>query len=455
MTFDIAIIGGGPGGYTAADAAAKAGKSVVLFEERDLGGTCLNRGCIPTKALIHSAELYHAAKSSENLGVSAQEIAYNLDALHARKKEVVEQLRAGIAKMMKADKVTVVEGHATITGKQQVSCNGEVYEATDVVIASGSVPNLVPIPGIDGPGVYTSDDLLEDNPPKLESIAIIGGGVIGMEIASLYANLGLEVHVLEVADRILPPMDKEIAQRVTMLGKKIGMQIEAKVNIQKIAGEPGKVTLTYLDKKGNEQQLTVDGVLAATGRKGKLDGLFAEGCGWEPEVNRGIVADEAGATNQEHLWVIGDAKARNIQLAHVASAQARNVVAAICGKELPVDMNVVPSCVYVSPDVSSVGLTEAEAKEAGFEVKCGKAVTGSNGKCLIEDAPSGYAKIVTDAETGTILGAQLVFPRATDLIAELALAVQLKLTVKQLAQVIHPHPTFCEIIGDIANELAE
>ncbi len=454
MHYDIAIIGAGPGGYTAADEAAKAGKTVVLFEERDLGGTCLNRGCIPTKALIHAAETAHAAASSQDVGVSCENVTFDMAQAHARKNEVVGQLRDGIAKLMRADKVEVVEGHATIAGAGVVECAGNRYEADDIIIATGSVPNKVPIPGIDGPGVYTSDDLLEGEVIELSSIAIIGGGVIGMEIAGMYANAGVAVHVLEAAERILPPMDKDIAQRVAMLGKKQGMSISAGVRIQSIAGDPGSVTVTYLDKKGAEQQLVVDGVLAATGRRSNLEGLFAEGCDCVPEVGRGVVADASGATSVAHLWVIGDAKAGNIQLAHVASAQARNVVAAICGNDAPVDESVVPSCVYTSPDVASVGMTEAEAKDAGISVKCAKAVTGSNGKCLIEGAPSGFIKLVTCADTGVILGAQLVFPRATDMIAELTLAVQLKLTAAQLARAIHPHPTFCEAIGELARELS-
>lgn len=455
MKYDIAIIGAGPGGYVCADEAARSGKSVILFEERELGGTCLNRGCIPTKALIHSAELFGRARSSEKLGIFAPGIKADPATMHERKKKVVSDLRQGIEKMMKADKVTVVQGHATITGKQQITCSGETYEAEDIVLATGSVPNLVPIPGIDGPGVYTSDDLLEDGAPELASIVIIGGGVIGMEIASIYAILSREVHVLEAAERILPPMDKEISQRVAMLGKKNGMKIETAVNIKNIEGVPGKVTVSYQDKKGNEKKLIAEGVLAATGRRANLEGLFAETCDWKPELGRGVIADEKGATNLEHLWVIGDAKAGNIQLAHVASAQARNVVAAICGDEPAVDLSVVPNCVYVSPEVSSVGLTEAEAKAAGYKVRCGKRPTGANGKSLIDDSPSGYAKIVTDESTGRILGAQLVFPHATDLIAELALAVEMKVTIKQLARVIHPHPTFCEVIGDIACDLTK
>lgn len=226
-----------------------------------------------------------------------------------------------------------------------------------------------------------------------------------------------KVHVLEAAERILPPLDKDIAQRVAMLGKKQGMDIAAGVRILGIAGNPGAVTVTYLDKKGAEQALVVDGVLAATGRRSNLAGLFADGFGCEPQVERGVMADSTGATGVDHLWVIGDAQAGNIQLAHMAAAQARNVVA------------------------------------AGIAVRCAKAVTGANGKCLIEDAPSGFIKLATCANDGVILGAQLVYPRATDMIAELALAVELRLTAAQLARVIRPHLTFCEAIADLARDL--
>ena len=247
-------------------------------------------------------------------------------------------------------------------------------------------------------------------------------------------------------------MDKEIAQRLTMILKKRGLDIEAKATVQKIEGEPGNMTVTYVDKKGAEHTVTAQGVLAAAGRKANVDGLFGEN--FSLEMERGaIVGDVDGRTSVPHVYVIGDAKAKNIQLAHVASAQGENAVAVITGKKPPLDMSVVPSCVYTTPEIASVGLTEENAKANGIAVKSGKYLTGANGKCLIEGTESGYVKLVTDKENGRILGAQLVCPRATDMVGELALAIQKGLTAADLSEVIHPHPTFSEMLFGAAEGL--
>ncbi len=449
MNFDIAIIGGGPGGYNAAEKAAKLGMQVVLFEKEDLGGTCLNRGCMPTKALIHSAETYEAMLHAESLGVHAGEVTYDFAAMHARKAQVVQELRKGVEKLMKAGKIEVVYGQAQIAGSGVVTCNGETYEVKDIIIASGSKVAYPPIPGIRGEGVYNSRDILEGEGKMFSSLIIIGGGVVGVECASIYRALGCEVTVLEAADHILPVMDKEIAQRLTMMMKKRGCTVEAKAMVQKIEGTPGNMTVTYLDKKGKEVVVTAEGVLAAAGRCANVDGLFAEGVEVEMFKNA-IVGDEVGRTSLPHVYVIGDAKAKNIQLAHVAEAQGVNAVAVIAGKEPPIDMSVVPSCVYTNPEIAAVGLNEDQAKAAGLTPKAVKFLTGANGKCLIENTDSGYVKLVTDSETGRILGAQLVCPRATDMIGELALAVQKGITAEGLHAVIHPHPTFTEMISGAA-----
>lgn len=452
MKYDLAIIGGGPGGYEAAAKAGAAGLSVVIFEKAQLGGTCLNRGCIPTKALLHSAEAYgHMAKAAE-LGIKIDGLSYDFSAMHQRKAAIVDGLRQGIAKLMKMSKVTVVEGAAKVSGTNQITCNGEVYEAENIIIATGSVPFVPPIPGHELDGVYTSNELLENGGKELESLIVIGGGVIGVECASIYLPLGCKVTILELADHILPPMDKEIAQRLTMLLKKHGANIQTKVNVTSISGEPGKMTVTYVDKKGVESVVEGAGVLVATGRRANIEGLFAENCA--PETERGaVVGDNLGRTSIPNMYVIGDARARNIQLAHVASAQGKNVVDVILGKEPAIDESVVPSCVYTNPEIASVGMTEDEAKAAGIAVKCGKALTGANGKCIIEGSESGYLKLVSAADSGVLLGAQLVCPRATDMLAELTLAVQQKLTIAQLGAVIHPHPTICEMAAAASEQI--
>lgn len=452
MKFDIAIIGGGPGGYTAAEKAAKEGLQVVLFEKEDLGGTCLNRGCMPTKALLHSAETYAALGHAQTLGIQTQDVTYDFDAMHRRKDEVVTTLRQGVEKLMKANKITVVSGQARIEKAGVITCNGETYEGKDIIIATGSKVSYPPIPGIDLPGVWNSRDILEWGGQNFKSLVIIGGGVVGVECATLYRCLGCEVTVLEAADHILPFMDKEIAQRLTMILKKQGVKVEAKASVQKIEGAPGAMTVSYVDKKGVEQTVTAQGVLAAAGRKANLEGLF--GPDFSLELERGaIVGDVDGRTSVPHVYVIGDAKARNIQLAHVASAQGENAVAVIAGKKPPLDMSVVPSCVYTNPEIASVGLTEEGAKAAGIPVKTGKYLTGANGKCLIEGTESGYVKLVTDGTTGKLLGAQLVCPRATDMVGELTLAIQKGLTAGELSEVIHPHPTFSEMLFGAAEGL--
>lgn len=452
MHFDIAIIGGGPGGYTAAEKAAKAGLQVVLFEEEDLGGTCLNRGCMPTKALLHSAETFAALAHAQDLGVHTQGVSYDFAAMHQRKAQVVETLRQGVEKLMKANKITVVHGQACIQKAGVVTCNDETYEVQDILIATGSKVAYPPIPGIDLPGVYSSRDMLQGNGQDFASLVIIGGGVVGVEFASIYRCLGCQVTLLEAADHILPFMDREIAQRLTMILKKQGVTVEAKAMVQRIEGYPDAMTVTYTDKKGAEHQITAQGVLAAAGRIANLDGLF--GPDFSLELDRGaVVGDEIGRTSVPHVYVIGDAKARNIQLAHVASAQGENVIADILGKRPPLDMSVVPSCVYTVPEIASVGLTEEKAKADGIAVKTGKYLTGANGKCLIEGTESGYVKLVTDSATGRLLGAQLVCPRATDMVGELTVAIQKGLTAADLAQVIHPHPTFSEMLFGAAEGL--
>ncbi len=451
-TFDIAVVGAGPGGYTAAERAAAAGKSVVLFEERDLGGTCLNRGCIPTKALLRSAEAYHSATSSVDLGVSASDVTFDHSVAHARKSQVVTTLRDGIQALMDKAGVTVVAARATITAPGTLEAQGETYSAESIIIATGSAPAMPPIEGIRTPGVYNSDDLLGDGAPELSSIIIVGGGVIGIEFASMYSALGVAVTVVEAAERILPPFDKEIAQRMATTLKKRGVEINTRCRVMSFAGEPGSMQVTFEDKKGEPHTLSAEGVLVAVGRTPQTASLFAEGISVQTERGA-IMVDEMGQTSESGIYAIGDVRYHGIQLAHAASAQAENVVATICGDIRPVDEGLVPSCVYSFPEIAQAGISEAEAKEAGIEVVRAKALASANGKCLIEGVEGGMAKIVAEKGTGRIIGAQLVCPHATDMIAELALAIRNNLTAADLVGTIHPHPTVSEMVREAAVQL--
>lgn len=452
LEFDIAVIGGGPGGYTAAEKAAKAGKRTVLFEERQLGGTCLNRGCIPTKALLRSAEAYHKAASSADLGVTAQQVAYDADVAHFRKQQVVETLRGGVQALMEKSGVSVVEAHAQICGAHTVKAAGEEYQVGNIIIATGSKPAVPPIEGIRLPGVYTSDDLLDNSAPALRSIVVVGGGVIGLEFASMYSALGVQVAIVEAAERILPTFDKEIAQRMGTALKKRGVEVNTRCCVSSFAGKPGAMQVSFQNKKGETCTLEAEGVLVAVGRTPSTEGLFAESA--PLQLQRGaVVVDELGQTSIPNVYAIGDVRHHGIQLAHVAAAQAENVVSAILGKAREVDEHLVPSCVYTFPEIAQVGITEAQAKEQGIALVKGKALASANGKCLIEGVEVGMAKLLAKKETGEIVGAQLVCPHATDMIAELALAIKFGLTANDLVSAIHPHPTVSEMVRDAALQL--
>ena len=449
MRYDLAVIGGGPGGYTAAAAAAQAGLQVVLFEKDELGGTCLNRGCIPTKAMLHTAEVWSEMQQADTMGLHAEGLAFDWAAVLARRSAAVDTLRHGVEQLMKTGGVTVVSGTAVVTGEGTVQCGEVCYEAADIVIAAGAAPALPPIPGRDLPSVCTSDDLLEGESSRPASLVIIGGGVIGVELAGAYSAFGCQVTIVEAMDRLLPGMDRELGQRLAAQFKKQGVGVAVKSSVQEITREGDLLTVTYTDARGNTASVTAGKVLIATGRRPHAEALFSGE--YRPAFSRGgIVADEAGRTALPHLYVIGDAKAGNIQLAHLAEAQGKNVVAAILGKPLPVDTALVPSCIYTNPEIASIGMSEQQAKEAGLAVCCGKALSGANGRCVIAGCGAGFVKLVCEAGSGRLLGAQLCWPRATDLISELALAIRQHLTAAELTGLIHPHPTFSEGVQEAA-----
>ena len=440
MRYDVMIIGGGPGGYTAANKAARNGLKTVLFEKNKIGGTCLNRGCIPMKSLIQSAHVYKDAKDGELFGVSAQNVSLNYDRVKERRDEVVTQLRTGVEKSLKANKVDVINGEAKIIEKDKVSCNGEVYEGDHIVIAAGSIPAIPPIEGKEY--AITSDDVLEKDHQLKSSIIIIGGGVIGCEIADALNAYGVNVTIIEMADRLLPTLDKELGTRLNMFFKKKGITAICSAAVKKISEDH---SVTFTDKKGEEQVLQADEVLIATGRRADIASLAEESLGLE--INRGVVSDDNGKTNIDNIYVIGDARSGNIQLAHVAEAQGENIIDLILGKDPEIDMSVIPSGIYTEPEIASVGVGEDQLKEKGIEYQSKKFLTGANGKCLIENSESGFVKILIADDV--IVGGSIITPHATELIGELAIAVQKKMSPDQFVKVVHPHPTISEMIWDV------
>lgn len=446
MTYDLIIIGAGPGGYEAALEAADKGMKVALIEKDKLGGTCLNRGCVPTKTLMHTADIARELKDAAKFGVNISDYAVDAAKMQERKTEVLDTLRSGIAAMMKKGKVDVIEGIGVIEGTGKVRVGDEVLEAKNIMIATGSKTFVPPIEGIDTPGVVTSDVLLDKADGIYEHLVIVGGGVIGMEFASLYAALGTKVTIIEALERVLAPLDKEISQNVKMIGKKRGMDIHAKAMVEKFEPAADGKVVTYYREKDELQSVESDGVLVCIGRRACTDGLFAEGV--EVEMNRDkIVVNDKYETSIPGVYAIGDVIG-GIQLAHTATAEGRNAVAIMNGEEPTINMNVVPSCVYTNPEIATVGITADEAKAAGQAVITKKFIMSANGKSVLSDQERGFIKVVADTESRKILGAQMMCARATDMIGEFAIAISNELTLDDIADTIHPHPTFVEGINE-------
>lgn len=456
--YQLIVIGAGPGGYEAAIRAAQLGLSTALIERRDIGGTCLNRGCIPTKAMLHSAQLYKDVSHFELFGLHTENTGFDWAKVHARKNEVVSKLRSGIEQLIKANKIDFYPACAKIVSAHEVNldCGEETQlKADNILIATGSVPARPPIPGLDLPNVVTSDELLDDpafatSEALAKEILIIGGGVIGVEFASVFSAFGCKVTIVEALDRILPTMDREISQNLNMIFKKRGISVNTGAMVEKIEQQDGRL-VCHFTQKGKAQEVACDQVLVAIGRRANTQGLFGED--FSVEMERGhIVVDDNFRTNVDSIYAIGDVSAK-IQLAHMASAQGLCAVHHIAGKEMPIDLKVVPGCIYTDPEIASVGITEDEAKQQGIPLKKGKFIMSGNGRSLIDEQERGFIKVLAQAETGVILGAQLMCSRATDLVSEFATAIVNGLTVEQMASVIRPHPTFCEAVTEAVEDI--
>ena len=452
--YQLLIIGAGPGGYVAALHAAKRGLRTAVIENREVGGTCLNRGCIPTKTLLHSSEIIAGINGGEKFGVGAERVHFDMSAIFARKREVSAKLSGGIEGMFRAAKVDLLRGTGTVTGSGTVKFVGEegekVITAERILLATGSVPARPPIPGLELPGVLTSDELLEGCDHLYDSLVIIGGGVIGVEFATFYADLGCKVTIIEGLDRLLPNMDRELGQNLSMILKKHGVDVYTNslvANVEK-DGDALKVNFTNKDKA-----LSVSGeaVLCAIGRRPYTDGLFADGVGVEMN-GRSIRVDENYETSLPGVYAIGDVSSK-IQLAHVASAQGTDCVERMVGGKGMTDLSAVPSCIYCVPEIACVGITADEAKAAGREVVSGKYVMFSNGKTVIRDGDRAFMKVVADKATHVIVGAQFMCEHATDMISEMATAIVNGLTVEQMLKVLRPHPTFEEGVRDALEDV--
>ena len=451
--YDVMVIGAGPGGYVAAIRAAKLGLHVAVVEEDRAGGTCLNRGCIPAKAMIHAAETYRSAREADQFGVETGRVSFDYGKILAYKEETTDALVQGVEQLLAGNGVDRLAGKGTLLAGKKVRVTTEekeeVYAADHIILAAGSKPLLLPIPGMDLPGVLTSDGLfrLQECP---ESLAIIGGGVISVEFATAFAGFGTKVTILEALPRLVPNLDKETSQNLKMILKKRGVDIHTSASVQEVAEEDGRYVLRFTEKE-QKREVSARYVLCAVGRVPNTEGLFAEDA--LPDMERGrVLVDEKFETSIPGVYAIGDL-IFGMQLAHTASAQGTVVAEHLAGKSASVDLSVVPSCVYTDPEIASVGLTEEDAKEQGIPVRVGKFIMSANGKSLISKEERGFVKILAAEESGVILGAQMMCARATDMIGELATAVANGLTAKQLLRGMRAHPTYNEGIGEALEEL--
>ena len=453
-TYDVAVIGSGPGGYVAAIRAGQLGLKTVVVEKDDvLGGTCLHVGCIPTKALLYTAELLDTLKHASDFGLVVE--GYRLDwaALQKRKDRVVRRLTAGVSFLFKKNKVETVHGFGTLAGPGKVDVKSDEGVATirarHVIVATGSVPRALPGIGIDGHLVLTSDEILS-LPKQPESLAIIGAGAVGAEFASMFASFGTKVTLIEMLPRLLPIEDEEISETLAKAFKKRDIETLTGTRVESVKKEGDGVTITFTTPDGETGSRTVEKLLIAVGRKPRTEGIGLETLGIETEKDF-VPVNGFMETSAPNVFAIGDIVPSQ-QLAHVGSAEGILAVEKIAGRDVtPMNYEHMPSCTYSSPEVGSVGLSEAVAKERGYDVKVGRFPFSANSKASILEKREGFVKIVSEGKYDELLGVHIIGPHATDLIAEAVVALEHEATAQSLMRTIHAHPTLSESVMEAAH----
>jgi dihydrolipoamide dehydrogenase len=445
-SFDVIVIGGGPGGYVAAIRAAQLGKKTAVVERDKPGGRCLNYACIPAKTVLHTAELYDQARNGAELGLKVEDASIDWDALGKRRAAVSESLSGGVKMLWGKNEVTTIQGHGSLTAEAGVEVDGKTYGADAVILATGSV--ALPIPGVEFGGRVVDTWGAWSLPSQPRKIAVVGAGASGCEIASAYGRFGTEVLLIEMLDQILPAEDRDMARVVERTFKKQNIAISTGAPVEIVEAGVDSVKLTY----GGETA-EVDYLCVAGGRTTDVEGLGLERAGVELGERGKVEVDEYGQTSNPRVFAIGDmvnAKA----LAHKASEEGVVAVERAADVEThPVDQNLIAGATFCQPQVASVGLTEAAAKEAGHEVKVGKLKLGAVGGATVYDDKEGLVKLVVDAKYGEILGAHIVGNRACDMIAELVATMALEGGYQELARIVHPHPTISEAIPEAARAI--
>ena len=453
--YDLAVIGGGPGGYVAAERAGAAGLSVILFEKRELGGVCLNEGCIPTKTLLYSAKVYDYARHGDKYGVNVEGASLDFGAVFKRKTKVVKKLVGGVKLKMKENAVEVVKEEAVIRGKGDdgyiLACGETVYEARNILVCTGSEAAVPPIPGLrEGLGgvVVTNREILalEAQP---ESLVVIGGGVIGMEFASFFNSIGTKVTVVEMLPKILGPMDDEISAMLQAQYAKKG--VEFHLNCQVVAVEGNEVV--YRDAEGNTCRVAGDKILVSVGRRANLQGIGLENIGVELALNPagrpyGIKVDDRMRTSVPGVYAAGDVTGFSM-LAHTASREGEVAVNTILGKEDSMHYNAIPGVVYTNPEVAGVGVTEAEAAQKGLDCTVLKLPMAYAGRFVAEnERGEGLCKVIVDKQSHVVLGVHMLGNPCSEMIHGACIAIEQKMTAEQLQEVVFPHPTVSEIVKE-------
>lgn len=452
---ELLVIGGGPGGYVAALRAAQLGAKVTVIEKARLGGTCLNVGCIPTKCLLRSAELLEDLRSQgAELGVKVTGAEVDFPQVIAHKNAVSKKLTSGVAALLKGAGVVRIEGEARFTGPKTLAVTkpdgaSETLTADAIIVATGSVNAVPPIPGLaDNPNCIDSTGALSLE--KLpESMVVVGGGVIGLELACAYAAFGTKVTVVEALDRMLPMLDADITAVGVESMKRLGVEFHLECPVQSVEPCEAGAAVICRDREGRTLRVEAEKVLVAVGRRANTASLGLEAGGIRHDRGR-IIVNSRMETNVPGVYAAGDCVAVYAQLAHTASAMGEVAAENIMGIDAEYDEKTNPVCVYIEPEAASIGLTEEQAKERGIDYRVGRFPMSSNGKALILNGGEGLVKIIADAKYGEVLGMHIIGPRATDLISEGALALRLEATVDELISTIHSHPTVTETLREAA-----
>lgn len=450
---DVAIIGGGVGGYVAAIKGAQLGLKVTLIEKDKIGGICLNHGCIPTKSLASSAQIWEYLKNVSQYGLSADNISFDFNKIIQRKDKIVSRLTMGVQSLLKARKVNVIEGTADIVSPTEVKVylkndKQEMLKTKNIIIATGSAVRKINVAGIDNNRdvIDTNEALtLQDLPQKM---LIIGAGYSGVEFASIFNSFGVEVSVLDLLKRILLPADEEIANSLFKILKKQGINFLLNSKLEKVVAKSDRLSVNIKSKEEAKEEISVEKILISTGRVPDFGGLNIQGLGIELE-NEGIKVDKYMRTNIPGIYAVGDVVAKKM-LAHVAMMQGQVAMQHIAGQDKPMSYRVVPFCVFTNPEVASVGYNENEAREKFSDINIFRFPYRANGKALGMDEKEGYVKMIANAKDKQVVGVHIIGAHASDLIAEATLALQQKCTAADIADTIHAHPTLAETIAETA-----